>query len=59
MDLEEHEGVEPVRDRCENCGTKLTKTELEAIMVDAASETFLCSRCALEVVEADVPEPES
>jgi uncharacterized protein with PIN domain len=59
MDLEEREGVEPVKDRCENCGAKLTKAELEAILVDGASETFLCSRCAVEVVEEDVVESDS
>ena len=53
MDLEEHEGVEPVKERCENCGVKLTAEEIQAAL-DGASETFLCSRCAAEVV----PEPE-
>lgn len=57
MDLEETVGVEPVKDRCENCGVQLTSTELEAIL-DGASETFLCSRCALEVVGEDLPDAE-
>jgi recombinational DNA repair protein (RecF pathway) len=49
MDLEEHEGVEPVQSRCANCGAKLTDEEIQAAL-EGASETFLCSRCAVEVV---------
>jgi recombinational DNA repair protein (RecF pathway) len=49
MDLEEHEGVEPVQERCANCGAKLTAEEIQAAL-DGASEVFLCKRCALEVV---------
>ena len=49
MDLEEKEGVEPVQERCANCGAKLTSTEIQAAL-EGASETFLCSRCAVEVV---------
>ena len=49
MDLEEHEGVEPVQDRCANCGAKLTDEEIQAAL-EGASEIFLCSRCAVEVV---------
>jgi hypothetical protein len=52
MDLEEKEGVEPVSERCQNCGAKLTDEEIQAAL-EGASETFLCKRCALEVV----PEP--
>jgi len=52
MDLEEREGVEPVKERCQNCGARLTDEEIQAAL-DGASEVFLCSRCALEVV----PEP--
>jgi hypothetical protein len=49
MDLEEKDGVEPVQERCANCGAKLTSEEMQAAL-DGASDTFLCSRCALEVV---------
>jgi recombinational DNA repair protein (RecF pathway) len=49
MDLEEQEGVEPVQTRCANCGAKLTDEEIQAAL-EGASETFLCSRCAVEVV---------
>jgi hypothetical protein len=49
MDLEEREGVEQVRDRCESCGARLTPTEIQAAL-EGASDSFLCARCAAEQV---------
>jgi uncharacterized protein with PIN domain len=45
MDLEEH-SVEGAGDRCEECGAKLTRTELEAV-IESRGPT-LCSVCAAE-----------
>jgi hypothetical protein len=47
MDLEEREGVEQVRERCESCGARLTPAEIEAAL-EGASDSFLCARCAAE-----------
>jgi hypothetical protein len=57
VDLEEHVGVEEVKDRCESCGAKLTPAEIEAAL-EGASDSFLCSRCASErvVVEEEAEE---
>jgi hypothetical protein len=49
MDLEEHVGVEEVKERCESCGSKLTDAEIAAAL-DGTSDIFLCSRCASEQV---------
>jgi recombinational DNA repair protein (RecF pathway) len=49
MDLEEREGVEPLRQNCQVCGTRLTAAELQAAL-DGESDAFLCSRCAAEQV---------
>jgi hypothetical protein len=49
MDLEEREGVEPIQQRCQACGTKLTAAELEGAL-EGPSDVFLCSRCAAEQV---------
>ena len=51
MDLEEREGVEPLRQNCQSCGTRLTAAELQAAL-ESESEAFLCSRCAAEQVPA-------
>jgi hypothetical protein len=51
MDLEEREGVEQVRERCESCGARLTPAEIQAAL-DGASDTFLCASCAAEQVPA-------
>ena len=58
MDLEE-KSLDPVIEReCAECGAKLTDEEIQAAL-EGASETFLCSRCALEVVpEAGELEPD-
>ena len=39
MDLEEHVGVEEVKERCESCGAKLTDAEIEAAL-EGASDVF-------------------
>jgi hypothetical protein len=52
MDLEEHTGVEEVKERCESCGTRLTPAEIEAAL-EGANESFLCSRCASERVPVE------
>jgi Zn finger protein HypA/HybF involved in hydrogenase expression len=52
MDLEEHVGVEEVKERCESCGAKLTDAEIKAAL-DGASDVFLCARCASEQVEVE------
>ena len=49
MDLEEREGVEPLSERCQSCGTRLTEAELKAAL-EGPAEAFLCSRCAAEQV---------
>jgi hypothetical protein len=49
MDLEEKEGVDQLRKRCQSCGTELTEEEL-ALAVEGDNEALLCSRCALEQV---------
>ena len=49
MDLEEHVGVEDVKERCESCGAKLTDSEIEAAL-EGTTDMFLCSRCASERV---------
>jgi hypothetical protein len=56
MDLEEHVGVEELKERCESCGARLTAAEIEAAL-DGASDSFLCARCAAEQV-AVAEEPE-
>jgi hypothetical protein len=55
MDLEEHVGVEELKERCESCGAKLTAAEIEAAL-EGTGEAFLCARCAAErvPVEEDV-----
>jgi len=57
MDLEEHVGVEEVKERCEQCGAKLTQEEIE-VALEGASTSFLCARCASERVEVE-EEPET
>jgi hypothetical protein len=52
MDLEEHTGVEEVKERCESCGTKLTAAEIQ-LALEGASDSFLCSRCASERVPVE------
>jgi hypothetical protein len=52
MDLEEHVGVEEVKERCESCGAKLTDAEIEAAL-EGASDVFLCARCASERVPVE------
>jgi hypothetical protein len=52
MDLEEHTGVEEVKERCESCGAKLTAAEIEAAL-EGTNDTFLCTRCAAERVEVE------
>ena len=52
MDLEEHTGVEQVKDHCESCGARLTAAEVETAL-EGSSDTFLCSRCAAEQVPLD------
>jgi hypothetical protein len=49
MGLEEREGVEPLSERCQSCGARLTPAELEAAL-EGPEDTFLCSRCAAEQV---------
>jgi hypothetical protein len=56
MDLEEHVGVEEVKERCESCGAKLTAAEISAAL-EGANDAFLCSRCAAERVPVE-DEPE-
>jgi hypothetical protein len=51
MDLEEHVGVEDVKERCEACGARLTAEEIQAAL-EGASDSFLCARCAAEQVPA-------
>ncbi len=52
MDLEERVGVEEVRERCDSCGARLTRAEIEAAL-EGAGDSFLCSRCAAESVGVD------
>ena len=52
MDLEEHVGVEQVKERCESCGAKLTSAEIEAAL-EGPGDAFLCSRCAAERVPVE------
>jgi hypothetical protein len=52
MDLEEHEAVDPViRRRCAECGTPLTKREIEASL--ETDGPFLCTVHANEEVAID------
>ena len=53
MDLEENSAVEPVKERCESCGAKLTPREIEAAL-EGTNDAFLCTNCAAERVQ--VPE---
>jgi hypothetical protein len=52
MDLEEHTGVEQLKERCESCGAKLTAAEIEAAL-EGTSDTFLCARCAAERIPVE------
>jgi hypothetical protein len=52
MDLEEHVGVDDVKERCESCGAKLTDAEIEAAL-EGTTDIFLCSRCASERVPVE------
>jgi uncharacterized protein with PIN domain len=54
MDLEEHT-IEPVGDRCEECGAPLTDAEQEAVLESGGPP--LCSIHAAEVLAVD-DEPE-
>jgi hypothetical protein len=52
MDLEEHEAVDPVIERrCAECGTPLTKQEIEASL--ETDGPFLCTVHANEQVQLD------
>jgi uncharacterized Zn finger protein (UPF0148 family) len=51
MDLEEREGVEPLSEHCQSCGTPLTASELQAAL-EGDGDVFLCSRCAAEQLPA-------
>jgi predicted RNA-binding Zn-ribbon protein involved in translation (DUF1610 family) len=48
MDLEEHVGVETVRERCDSCGVQLTAAEIEAAL-EGTTDSFLCTSCATEL----------
>lgn len=48
MELEEHEGVEPVEERCQECGVRLTPEELEVVLENGGPP--LCTTHAAEVV---------
>jgi len=50
MDLEEH-SLEQIGDRCEECGAKLTKAEIEAALESGGPA--LCTVHADEVVPVD------
>jgi hypothetical protein len=50
MDLEEH-SLEQVGDRCEECGAKLTRAEIEAALESGGPA--LCTVHADEVVPVD------
>jgi hypothetical protein len=50
MDLEEH-SLEQVGDRCEECGAKLTRAEIEAALESGGPA--LCTVHADEVVAVD------
>jgi hypothetical protein len=52
MDLEEREGVEPLRQRCQSCGVALTADELQAAL-EGPNDSFLCARCAAEQVPVE------
>jgi predicted RNA-binding Zn-ribbon protein involved in translation (DUF1610 family) len=56
MDLEEHVGVEELKERCESCGAQLTAAEIQAAL-DGTTDSFLCARCAAEQISVgDEPE---
>ena len=56
MDLEERDGVEQVRERCDSCGARLTPAEIQSAL-DGDTDMFLCARCAAEQVPvAEEPE---
>jgi hypothetical protein len=52
MDLEEHVGVDELKERCESCGVKLTAAEIETAL-EGTSDVFLCTRCAAERVQVE------
>jgi hypothetical protein len=52
VDLEEHTGVDAVKDRCESCGTRLTPAEIETAL-EGTADSFLCARCASERVPVE------
>ena len=52
MDLEERDGVEQVRERCDSCGARLTPAEIQAAL-DGDTDMFLCARCAAKQVPAE------
>ena len=56
MDLEEH-SLPTVKDRCEECGAKLTQAEIDAAA--EAGKPFLCAVHAAEQVELDEEETEA
>ena len=53
MDLEERT-LEPVGERCEECGAKLTERELQLVLESGGPA--LCTIHAAEVAELDNPE---
>jgi hypothetical protein len=55
VDLEENVGVEELKERCESCGARLTRGEIEAAL-EGAGDSFLCARCAAERVVVDDPD---
>lgn len=56
MDLEEREGAEPVGDRCEECGAKLTPEEQQVAMESGGPA--LCTIHAAEVVPVSDEDPD-
>lgn len=57
MDLEEHEGIDTVADRCEECGAKLTPEEMQAVLENGGPA--LCTIHAADVVPVSEEETET
>lgn len=54
MELEEREGIEPIRDRCEECGAQLTDAEIRAVLENGGPA--LCTVHAADIVPLPSPD---
>jgi methionyl-tRNA synthetase len=57
MELEEREGIEPIGERCEECGAKLTPQEIQAALETGGPALCTVHAAELEALPAPDDEP--